>query len=573
MFSFQRRHPSLLLMQDTRRQPDEQEDEPPSTSPQPPLKQARIMTGFSLSQERVNKLIFDFVVEDVQCFSVVEQPSFRKLVEGLSGGKKTMCRKTLMQRMEREFAVMKASVTSKLVDVDTLCTTADIWSAQNRSFFGVTCHWIDKDTLERHSAALACTRLKGRHTYDAVATQLNKIHAEYKIQTKVKCTVTDNGSNFVKAFREFGASDEEADDHSDGVTFADVGSLLQEEEDEHFFLPQHQRCAAHTLNLIATNEVHKAGGSGPSRKLYRSAMAKCSSIWNKAHRSSLAAEAIQDIAKMQLIVPSVTRWSSEFRAIAKVVGLSEDQLRDICDKLDTAMFHPQEAAFLKEYSEVLQPLAVAIDILQGENKCYLGFVIPTLLSLKTKLEEKLPHVIYTAHIITTITEAIQQRFGSVLTSHEAQMAATTLPKFRLCWISPEKRDDMRRMLLQEASALEQQQSPVSRDDDDNGSDGSDDFFVFENGKEMASDSTACNEVRKYLEDSDTSLKSLQAFPIIKKLFVKYNTTLPSSAPVERLFSQGGKVLTPSRNRMTDNHMEQVLLLRYNRHHYPDLVHD
>lgn len=170
--------------------------------------------------------------------------------------------------------------------------------------------------------------------------------------------------------------------------------------------------------------------------MYRSATAKCSSIWNKAHRSSLAAEAIQEIAKMQFIVPSITRWSSEFRAISKVD--SEEQLRAICDKLDAPMFHPQEAAFLKEYSEALQPLASAIDILQGENKCFLGFVVPTLLSLKAKLSEKLPHVIYTAHIITTIIDAVDERFGSVLACHEAQMATATLPKFRLCWLSPTK---------------------------------------------------------------------------------------------------------------------------------------
>ncbi|XP_039632302.1 uncharacterized protein LOC120543332 [Polypterus senegalus] len=276
----ERRHPSILLTQDTPCQSDDLPSTSTQESSQPPMKQARIVTGtrFSVSQECVNKLVFDFVVEDVQCFSVVEQPSFRKLVEGLSGGKKTMCRKTLMQRIDREFAIMKESVISKLIDVDTVCTTADIWSAQNRSFFGVTCHWIDKDTLERHSAALACTRLKGRHTYEAVATKLNKIHAEYKIQTKVRCTVTDNGSNFVKAFHEFGVSEEETDDHSDGVTFSDVSGLLQEEEDEQFFLPQHQRCAAHTLNLIATNEVHKAGENGPSRKLYEVQ-------WQSAHLS------------------------------------------------------------------------------------------------------------------------------------------------------------------------------------------------------------------------------------------------------------------------------------------------
>lgn len=188
-----------------------------------------------------------------------------------------------------------------------------------------------------------------------------------------------------------------------------------------------------------------------------------------------AAEAIQEIAKMQFIVPSVTRWSSEFRAISKVVQLSEEQLRAICEKLDTPMFHPQEAAFLKEYSEALQPLGSAIDILQGENKCFLGFVVPSLLSLKAKLSEKLHHVIYTAHIINTIIDTVDERFGSVLACHEAQLATTTLPKFRLCWLSSDKRDEI-------LEQQQQRQGPVEMTNDDRSarSDGSDEFFVFGN---------------------------------------------------------------------------------------------
>ena len=49
-----------------------------------------------LSQEQVNRLIMKFVVADMQCFSVVEQPSFIELVTGLQPGRTVMSRKTVM---------------------------------------------------------------------------------------------------------------------------------------------------------------------------------------------------------------------------------------------------------------------------------------------------------------------------------------------------------------------------------------------------------------------------------------------------------------------------------------------
>lgn len=199
-----------------------------------------------------------------------------------------------------------------------------------------------------------------------------------------------------------------------------------------FISPPHQRRVAHTLNLIATNEVDKAASQGPSRKLCRSAMGKCFSIWNKAHGSTRVAEMVQDIANMHITVPCVTRWSSEYRAIAKLVGLTDDQLGE------EYRVHPQELAFLKEYAAVLQPLTFSIDLLQGEKKCHLGFLIPTILSLKSKLSEKLSQVKYTTHIVATVIKAIDCRFGVMLSSHEAKMAIATLPKFRLCWLNPEE---------------------------------------------------------------------------------------------------------------------------------------
>lgn len=121
---------------------------------------------------------------------------------------------------------------------------------------------------------------------------------------------------------------------------------------------------------------------------YRSSMSKRAAIWNKAHRSSGAADAIQEIAQMRCLVQSVTRWSSENHTIARLMRLSDDQLSDICDRLSVSKLHPQEITFLKEYTSILQPLVYSIDLLQGGKNCFFGFIVPTIISLKAKLAEK-----------------------------------------------------------------------------------------------------------------------------------------------------------------------------------------
>lgn len=87
------------------------------------------------------------------------------------------------------------------------------------------------------------------------------------------------------------------------------------------------------------------------------------------------------------------------------------------------------------------------------------------------------------------------------------------------------------------------------------------FFFFEDEDDTSA--TAKSQVVDYFKSGAQGMDSLNGFQLVKKVSLKYNATTPSSAPVERLFSQGELLFTPKRNRLSDQKFEKLLLLRYN----------
>lgn len=70
-----------------------------------------------------------------------------------------------------------------------------------------------------------------------------------------------------------------------------------------------------------------------------------------------------------------------------------------------------------------------------------------------------------------------------------------------------------------------------------------------------------DEIDLYICDKDTPISMLDRHPAIKMVFLRYNSALPSSAPVERLFSAASLVLTTRRNKLSDKLLEYLLLLK------------
>jgi hypothetical protein len=71
------------------------------------------------------------------------------------------------------------------------------------------------------------------------------------------------------------------------------------------------------------------------------------------------------------------------------------------------------------------------------------------------------------------------------------------------------------------------------------------------------------ELDRFLSDESAASESFLNFSILIRLFLRYNTALPSSASVERLFSVAGSIFKPTRLRLEDKNFEMVLFLKVN----------
>lgn len=217
-----------------------------------PSKQPKLWETRRVSQASVDKVVMDFVIQGLHPLSVVEQQGFQALMLHLQPDVSVMSRGTLKHRVEKATLVVKNNLKTALGKTEFIATTTDGWTSHRRSFIGVTAYWIETQTLQRRSAALACKQLKGSHTFSVLASALNEIHTEFNIREKITPTTTDNGSTFVKAFRVYGHVDEnnnlalaaesgevdnDEEEHDDddemengNVEFAEAGAILDEDD-------------------------------------------------------------------------------------------------------------------------------------------------------------------------------------------------------------------------------------------------------------------------------------------------------------------------------------------------------
>ncbi|XP_063220852.1 uncharacterized protein LOC134530157 [Bacillus rossius redtenbacheri] len=526
--------------------------------------------GSGASQATVDRLILNFVCSTLQPFSVVEDESFVNLVQCLAPGRSVMCRQTMAVRLKECYETLKKKLMAELALVSNVAITADCWSHFSRAYLGITVHWIDEETIQRKSAMLTIERLVGRHTYDILAAAIHKALREFHIHNKVLACVTDNGSNFVKAFSMFGLHSQtdvkEDKDNDDELEIVDVSSILDEGQNEfHYVLPPHQRCAAHTLNLVAVKDSQNAESDPAFKKVARSTFARCQALWNK-QRSTVAADLVKEIFGKLLYTPCATRWNSLYDSVNCLLSVvqqhGEDMLDKLVDGLGLPRFRPAELAFLVEYAMVMKPLALALNILQAEKNMFAGYLQPTITSILRELGKKMndSSVVYCRPLAKALHEGVDKRFGSILEDNKLTTAAGLIPSLKFSWLEGQQKEEAVSSFKNEIDAFASGASSASVMTEENVN--RDEEAIFLNIL-TTSVSPVLEEVNSYLMNSHSDLQCLQHYPILKSAFLKFNTSLPSSAPVERLFSVGKDVFAIKRGNLSDENFKMQLFCKVN----------
>ncbi|XP_076052167.1 uncharacterized protein LOC143031784 isoform X2 [Oratosquilla oratoria] len=534
-------------------------------------------------------------IETMTPLSVTDHPSLRGAMGLIAPDFSVPSRRTMTRSLEKMAEKAKLDLSNLLFSVQYVATTADSWTAHSRVFIGMTVHWIDPVNLDRRHGTLACKEIKESQEKSVIAKVISDVHDDFGLSHKLTATTTDNGTNYCAAFSHFGVEDvpveggEKPDPEVVDGQPGDLHDQLQEAANYH--LPTHYRCGAHTVNLIATTDVKEVRGwnYGPGAAFTKAA-GKAQATWNLQNRSPVWANQIKAKTGHKLKTFCVTRWNSYYEAVKSLLKTMVTQ--DKMDELNTILaqqkgcvqFEIIDKQVLSEYAKVMEPVARCLSKLQGEENAYMGTLLPSLQLMRIALEELQADktLQYAQPLVTALLGSKESgrgfygRFSWVFEDDKIIMSSALHPHYTLALIHhflPDKAAYIKDRIIREMKAIvgmeEEVQSParsmINKEQDE---------FA---GILAAAPQVRCKEeveevIKRELEGWQREMTSIpispDKFPSVYRdawldLFRRYNTPLPSSAAVERLFSSAGDILKPKRSSLSNLNFESLVFLSGN----------
>lgn len=209
------------------------------------------------------------------------------------------------------------------------------------------------------------------------------------------------------------------------------------------------------------------------------------------------------------------------------------QLFRLCDDINIVRFNKNDIEFLEEYTQMMEPLAIVLDLLQGEKNMVFGFLIPSITELIYKYEQLFikNQLKICLPLVEVIIKSIEKRFEKILSDQFLTIAAISHPYFKTVWIKNQVIKDL---------AISDLKKTVLNMFNANRNEATTDKPVVDNTEDEAEDSSFFSWSNDKLQETSTS-----------------------SGPIERVFSVSNAILTKRRGKMDDKTFEKAIFLKYN----------
>uniref|UniRef100_A0A2H1VYL3 SFRICE_034675 n=1 Tax=Spodoptera frugiperda TaxID=7108 RepID=A0A2H1VYL3_SPOFR len=270
---------------------------------------------------------------------------------------------------------------------------------------------------------------------------------------------------------------------------------------------------------------------------------KCNVLWKAAARPK-SAEIIQDVLQHTLSRPGETRWNSLFDSLKQIQSIKEKNLLLHRSLNIKNAFKENEFEYIKEYLICAAPVAEALNIMQSETT----YIMP---------------------LIEAYRQGVENRFKKIfdVTTPEAEnatIAALSYPRFKNKWLTCLEPSDRTKILKIFKTCISKQINEnetatvatrkanqenifFNFDADSSYSDTS----MTETNSSAAPLTKAELLMLHFFAEESQDLQLLNRYPEIKAVFIRFNTPLPSSALVERLFSFATMTNLPKSHKLSD----------------------
>jgi len=363
-------------------------------------------------------------------------------------------------------------------------------------------------------------------------------------------------------------------------------------------------CFAHTIQLCIRD--------GLKNVIYMSrVLDKCQTLAKFAHKSSKMADLLDEMNK-HINKITITRWNSEYMLIKSFLSIGKQDLESITKLMDdnTIKFSNNDFIILQEIIDILEPFYEISIKCQAEMIVTASLVVPSIVHLISHLRDmKETNLLFSTKLVGQLQSSIEKRFAGII--HRLNqvdveendpfndplyfMATVLDPSFKFFWIRDLKlpanvenrlKQSVIQLILDEISKDTTTSSVQSHDSNSSSSSLSTTatlclsstskvvkrrkLFIYNDSNDDSNHILPLDpatELEAYLNDPVRSKFAEYWFhsqmSLLKKLVVRIFSVQASSAPIERVFSHAGLILSSRRTNMSEHLFKDLIFLRVN----------